>query len=104
VYVVCVCSITRRRVSDVPAPTAIRRVPHDIESTVNEGEGVNVADLRESRHRDETVRSGPSEHTIVSTGIEPALLLYVGSYVARRGKGVGMLGCGALGEGGAVGG
>ena len=44
----------RHRVSDIPAPTAIRRVPHNIERTANEREVGNVTERRESSRK--TVR------------------------------------------------
>ena len=40
---------TRRRVRDVPAPAAIRRVPHYVKSTPNEEKVRDVAESRESR-------------------------------------------------------
>ena len=45
---------TRRRVSQGPAPAAVRRVPHDVERTADEREGRNIAERREAR--DQTVR------------------------------------------------
>jgi len=44
----------RRRVRDVPAPAAIRRVPYNVESAANERKVRDVAEGRESRRK--TVR------------------------------------------------
>ena len=41
----------RRRVGDVPAPAAIRRVPRNVESAADEREVGDVAERRESRRK-----------------------------------------------------
>jgi len=72
----------RRRVRDVPAPAAIRRVPNDVESAADEREGGNVAELWEFR--------GKTVCLIGAWNIveEPKKLLYVPSEVTRKRMGV----------------
>ena len=45
----------RRRVSQAPASATVRRVPHDVERTADEGERRNIAESR--KPRDQTVRA-----------------------------------------------
>ena len=64
----------RRRVRNVPARTAIRRVPLDVESAANEWEGRNVAERREFRCETEfPIGACDAVHrafTVVERGIE----------------------------------